>query len=173
MIDQSFTVTYDTWNDRLFAGTALYFYHGVKGELNTVYTGAGFSFNTPLEINDYELIPSFNLSYLSYSKQWLVALLDAILDLERDSLGNPVYQPPGKETYLFDDVIPRIGLMWRAPNFSLGISGSKYKDMEAVQRSHLLFHASGNLRGRKRGLYTRPFIAVPELVVSYSHNLLL
>lgn len=175
-IDHSFSVTYDTWSDKLRAGTAWYFYQGLKGEVNTNYMGAGFTFSKPVYLKNSEFIPSININYYSYSKQWFVHVLDGLLDLEQDESGNSIYQPPGKDFWLYNKITPRIGLLWNSPELTLGISASRHQTFKnsSIKPEHFFVaYASQKTRGKHKGLESHPFKASPELVILASNNLLI
>lgn len=175
-IDHSFSITYDTWSEKLEAGTAWYFYQGLKGEMNMNYLGAGFTFSKPFYFKNNELIPSVNFNYFLYTKQWLVHILDGTLDLEQDEFGNTIYQPPGQDFMLYNKFTPRIGLLWNSPELTLGISASRHhtiRNSSITPEQYFVFNASQKMRGKHKGLESRPFKASPELVVLVSKNLLL
>jgi hypothetical protein len=175
-IDYSFSITYDSWSEKLKAGTAWYFYQGLKGEVNTNYVGAGFTFSKPYYLKKSEIVPSININYFLYTKQWLVHVLDGFLDLEQDEFGNFLYQPPGEKFMLHDKFTPRIGLLWNSPELTLGISASRHhtvKNSSVTPEHYFVVHASQKTRGKHKGLESKPFKASPELVVLASKNLLL
>lgn len=186
-INHSFTITHDSWSDKSKAATAWYFYHGLTGEVNTNHSGAGYTFAKPIPINDGEFVPSANLNYWMYTKQWLVYLFDGQLDKTLDP-----YKLPGKKFFRYSILTPRIGLLWNSPIFTLGISASyshRHFELEPVsignaefaqkeylpkeQSFHMVLHYSQKMRGKQNGLESQPFKASPELVVLYSDQLLL
>lgn len=175
-INNSFTVTYDKWSDKMKAGTAWYFYQGLQGKINTTYTGAGYTFSKPLNINEGKLIPSVSLNYLVYTKQWFVYVIDSQLDKEIDP-----YRPPGESFLVYNHLTPRLGLLWDSPALTVGFSASySYRHfitnadvLPDFQPFHYVIHASQKMRGNQNGLESQPFKASPELVLLYSHDLLL
>jgi hypothetical protein len=66
------------------------FYHGLQGKLNTNHDGAGFTLTKPITLYNGKLIPSLNINYWIYTKQWFAYVLDSQLDKEIDN-----YLPPG------------------------------------------------------------------------------
>lgn len=175
-INHTSSITYDTWLEKFDAGAALYFYQGLKGETNTTYTGGGFTFSKPLYLRNSELIPSVNINYFLYTKQWLVLLLDETLDKEYDEWGHPIYLPPGEELFRNHAITPRAGLLWNTREFTLGVSASRhyaFEDSLFVARPYLVFHASRKMSGNQKGLESKPFKAHPEMVVLVSKNQLL
>ncbi len=174
-IDYSFSITYDTWSEKMEAGTAWYFYQGLKGETNTNYFGTGFTFSKPFYLKNNELIPSININYFLYTKQWYVHVLDGMLDLEQDEFGNSIYQPPGKDFMLYNKFTPRLGLLWNSPELTLGISASRHytvRSSSITPEHYFVLNASQKMRGKHKGLESQPFKASPELVVLVSKNLL-
>lgn len=175
-INNSFTVTYDKWSDEIKAGTAWYFYQGLQGKVNTTHTGAGFTFSKPLTMNESKLIPSVNINYWIYTKQWFVYIIDGQLDKRIDS-----YRPPGENLLVYNQLTPRMGLLWDAPALTVGFSASySYRHLVTepdplpdFQPLHFIIHASQKMRGNHNGLESRPFRASPEVVFLYSHDLLL
>ena len=175
-INNSFTFTYDRWSEKLKAGTAWYFYQGLQGTINTTYTGAGYTFAKPVNLNQGKLIPSVNLNYWAYTKQWFVYAIDSRLDKTVES-----YRPPGKNFLLYNQFTPRLGLLWESPELSVGVSAS-YGHRHLITEPdivpefepyHVVVHASQKMRGKQNGLESQPFKASPELVFLYSYNLLL
>ncbi len=187
LFNHSFTITHDSWSDKSKTSSAWYFYHGLTGEINTNHTGAGYTFAKPITINESEFVPSINLNYWMYTKQWFVYLIDGQLDKSIDP-----YKLPGKNFFRYSILNPRIGLLWNSPVFNLGISvsyshrhfevdtvfigESKFAQKEFLPKEqpfHMVLHYSQKMRGKQNGLESQPFKASPELVVLYTDNLLL
>jgi hypothetical protein len=176
ILKHTFSVTFDTWSEKLQSGLGFYFYQGLQGNLNTNHTGTGFAFSKPIRRKDGELIPSFNLNYYVFTKQWFVYVLDGILDKKKDP-----YLLPGVDLMRYNILNPRLGLLWNSTVWSAGISGSySYRHLPATLEElphhspfHLIVHASQKMRGKQNGLESRPFKASPELVVLLSEDLVL
>lgn len=186
-INHTFTVTHDSWSDNLKASTAIYFYHGLTGDVNTNHTGAGYTFARPMSIADGEFTPSVNINYWVYTKQWFLYIIEGQLDKEIEP-----YNLPGSSLYRYSILNPRIGLLWNSPVFTIGISASyshrhfeldpdttgnrEFAQTEYLpeeQPFHLAVHFSQKMRGKQNGLESQPFKASPEVVVLYSNRLLM
>lgn len=174
-LKHTFTVTYDKWSDKMKGGLAFYFYQGLDASIHTNYTGTGFTVARPLAINDSEIIASFNLNYYFFTKQWLVYVIDGILDKSSDP-----YNPPGVSFMRYNILNPRMGLLLNTSFMTLGATVSyAFKHHLAHENKHphdapflLVVHAENNYSGHENGLLFRPFDASPEAVVIYSNNLL-
>jgi hypothetical protein len=175
-VNHSFTVTYDKWSEKMKAGVAWYFYHGLQGKLNTNHDGAGFTLTKPITFYNGKFIPSLNINYWIYTKQWFAYVLDSQLDKEIDT-----YLPPGKSFFVYNQLTPRVGMLWDSPLLTVGFSASySYRHFIAdpdpfpdFQPFHLLIHASQKTRGNQNGLESKPFKASPELVIMYSNQQLI
>jgi hypothetical protein len=171
-----YSVTYDTWSEALKGGVGLYFYQGLEAGIHTNHTGAGFSYSKPIVIGDSEIIPSVNLNYYLYTKQWLVYVIDGMVDKSVDP-----YNPPGVDFMRYHLLTPRVGLLLNSPHMFIGTSVSYSYRNNLVQENnlqddnpiHFLFHAAKKINGNENGLLFRPFKSSPEAVVIYSENLLL
>jgi hypothetical protein len=176
ILNHTFSVTFDTWSEKLQSGLGFYLYQGLQGDLNTNHTGVGLAFSKPLNRKEGELIPSFNLNYYVFTKQWFVHVLDGILDKNIDP-----YLPPGVDFFRYNILNPRIGLLWNSPAWTAGISGSySFRYLPATSEElpphtpfHLIVHGSQKMRGKQKGLESRPFKASPELVFLLSEDLVL
>ena len=134
-VNHTFSITYDNWSDRLRLGTAWYFYQGLTGMANTNRTGAGFTFSKPIEINDNQIIPSLNVNYLVYNKQWFVHTIDGVLDKSIDS-----YSPPGISFTRYNILNPRMGVLWNSAMITAGISASyshQHQISHKIGRAHV------------------------------------
>lgn len=176
-LDNSFSLTYDTWSEKMQGGVALYFYQGLTGEVNTNTTGIGFSFSKPYESGkNSEIIPSVNLSTHAATKQWFVHVVDRMLDKETEPPSSP-----GEEFSRYTFFRPGFGLLLNSPYSEMGISGwysffqNPVNEEETNQQDpfQLVFHFVQKMRGNRKGLISEPVKASPELTVLFSEYLIL
>ena len=171
-----YSVTYDMWSETLKGGVAFYFYQGLEAGVNTNHTGTGFTFSKPILFGNSEIIPSFNLNYYIFTKQWFVYVVDGFVDKTIDS-----YNLPGISLMRYNMLNPRVGLLLNSPHLFLGTSVSYSYQHNMVEETtleqgnpfHILVHAAKKINGNENGLLFRPFKASPEAVVVYSDNLLI
>jgi hypothetical protein len=170
-----YSITYDKWSETLKGGVAFYFYQGLEAGVHTNNTGTGFTYSKPIRLDNSEIIPSFNLNYFLFTKQWFVYIIDGIVDKSVEP-----YNPPGVSLMRYNVLNPRLGLLLNSPGILLGTSVSyssrnhfvQENNQEHVNPFHLLVHAAKKMNGNENGLLFRPFKSSPEAVVIYSENLL-
>ena len=173
IINHDFHITYDKWAEKLKGGVAWYFYHGLEGRLNTNHTGIGFTYAPQYEIKKGNITTAINLNYSFYTKQWLVFVVDEVVDKE-----NSPYEPPGLHFMRYNMLIPKIGILWSSEGLNSGISiAYRYRhhlrqmqnlnDPEPIQ---FILHVSPILNGNKKGLLSRPYRAIPELIMMISQE---
>jgi hypothetical protein len=175
-LNNTWSITYDTWLEKMEGGLALKFSQGLSGELNTNTTGAGFYFSKPFESGkNGQLIPSFGLSFHQATKQWFVHFIDRTIDKNFDH-----QSPPGEEFLRYSGTQPTIGLLWNSASAEIGLSGiySFYQnygeeDMPEQPPFHMVLHAAKKMRGNRNGLISQPVKSSPELTVIYAENLIL
>ena len=176
-LNNAYTLSYDSWSEKMKGGIAVYFYQGLFGKVNTNVTGTGITLTKPFQMKKSgEFIPSFNLNYYLATKQWFVHLTDEMFKLE-----NEPPSPPGEEFLQFSQVRPQIGLLWNSNSIEAGVSSSisfrnsLVPNAEAPDQSsfHALFHFAYKGNGKRNGLVSQPFKAGPEFIILYSENLIL
>ncbi len=174
--NNTWSVTYDTWSEKMEGGLAFKLQQGLTGELNTNTLGAGFYFSKPFEEGkNGQLIPSIGLSFHSAYKQWFVHFIDRTIDksLEHQS-------PPGEEFPRHLEAQPTIGLLWNSVSAEISLSGfysfyQNYGEEEMTEQTplYLIFHAVKKMSGTRKGLVSQPVKTSPELTVIYAENLIL
>ena len=174
-LNHAYTLTYDTWSDRMESGLGIWFYQGLEGKVNTNTTGLGFAFTKPFETGrDRQFIPSINLNAHKATKQWFVKVIDDMLDKEVEPPS-----PPGEEFFRYNLFRPRVGLLWSSAETEWGITASytfqqSSTELENIREQapyHLVFHINRKRKGKRKGLVSQPFKASPELIVLYAENL--
>jgi len=119
-LNHTYTLTYDTWSERLKGGIALYFFQGLTGEVNSNSTGAGFTFSKPIETGlNGSIIPAIHFNAKKVFKQWFVQAIDGLV---AEEILQP--SPPGKEFLRSNLYQPRLGLLWDSKSIDLGVAGS-------------------------------------------------
>jgi len=176
-LNHAYTLTYDWWSEKMQGGLAVHYYQGLIGALNTNVSGLGFTFSKPVKTGiNAHLIPAIQLNVKTASKQWFVQLIDSMVE---DYTEPP--SPPGKELLRYQLYQPRAGLVWHTQNIEMGVAASysfqqKLTEYETIRDDtpyHIVFHISGNKRGRKKGLTSKPFKTTPGLILLVSENLLI
>ena len=174
-LNNDFSLTYDTWSEKMKGGIAFYFHQGLSGEINTNTTGFGFTFSKPFETRkSSQLIPSFNLNTSFATKQWYVYFIDGLLDkvIEPPSM-------PGKEFPRYTILRPGFGLLWNSLSSEAGIAAwysfyqNQVNDEETKELAplHIVFHFTQKMQGRRKGLISEPVKTSPEFTVLYSKDL--
>jgi len=176
-LNHAYTLTYDTWSDRMESGLGFWFYQGLTGQVNTNTTGLGLAFTKPFDIGrDRQFIPSVSLNAHKATKQWFVKVIDDILDKEVEPPS-----PPGEEFFRYNLFRPRVGLLWSSAETEWGIAASytfqqsltETKNIRKQTPYHFIFHITRKMKGIKEGLVSQPFRASPELIFLYTDNLIL
>ncbi len=176
-LNNDFSLTYDTWSEKMKGGLALYFHQGLAGAVNTNTTGIGFTFSKPFETRkNSQFIPSFNLNTSFATKQWYVYIIDGLLDkvVEPPSL-------PGEEFPRYTIYRPGFGLLWNSPSSETGIAAwysfyqNQVHDEETKELAplHIVFHFTQKMRGTRKGLISEPVKTSPEVTVLYSKDLII
>jgi hypothetical protein len=175
-LDNTWTVTYDTWLEKMEGGLALKFHQGLTGKLNTNTTGAGFYFSKPFDAGrNGQFIPSFGWSFYTATKQWFVHFIDRTIDKNFDH-----QSPPGEEFLRYSGTQPTIGLLWNSSSVEIGLTGiySFYQnygeeEMPGQAPLHMVLHAVKKMSGTRNGLISQPVKTSPEFTVVYAENLIL
>jgi len=173
ILNHELYLTYDKWSERLNGGTALYFYHGLEGKLNTNHTGIGYTYAPQFGFKAGALTVALNLNYSFYTKQWLVFLVDEIVDKR-----NAPYEPPGIHFMRYNMFIPRVGFLWSTTKLVTGISTTyrnrhhlgQMKNLYDPEPFQLIFHISPMLSGNQNGLLSKPYRSIPELITMVSRQ---
>ena len=171
-----FRLTYDKYSNKLEGGLAFYFQQGLLGDLNINTTEFGFGISRHLKTNEAVFIPSVKLNLQFASKQWFVNMMDFILAKEIEPPS-----PPGAQFSRYYKIKPRIGFLWDSPAWQIGTSAmfpiGKYfaEDDNQTNLNHPVFNVyiTKKTRGKRRGLISEPFKALPEAVLLYSNKTLL
>lgn len=176
-LNNTWSLTYDTWLEKMEGGFAVQLYQGLEGNMNTNNTGAGFSFSKPFETGrNSQLIPSVGLSLHTAEKQWFVHFIDRMIDRNLDH-----QSPPGEEFLRYSVSQPSAGLLWNSASAEVGLAGFWYfyrnygeeEDISRQSSMFLIFHASKKRKGNRKGLVSQPVKTSPEITVVYAENLIL
>lgn len=176
-LNNTLSVTYDTWLEKMDGGFSLQLYQGLIGDLNINTVGAGFAFSKPFPLGkNGQLIPSIGLNHHIASKQWFVHFIDRMIDKSFE-----FQSPPGEEFLRYSASQPMAGLLWNTVSAEIGLTGfwSFYQDFDVEQdilepnSLILVFHATKKSRGNRRGLVSKPVKTSPEITFLYGENLLI
>lgn len=170
-VNNQFSLTYDTYSDKLNGGVAFYFQQDLLGDVNTNTTEVGFSYaGFSINAGKGRIIPSFNTHFLYATKQWFVHSIDFLLDKE---IGPP--SPPGEDFRQYYMIKPQFGILWDSPVSQLGISATilhkknlviEENQIKNIPVSFILYYTK-KMKGEKNGLISKRFLAYPEIVMIY------
>jgi hypothetical protein len=169
ILNHNFYFSYDTYSEKLKGGVGLLIFQGLNGNQNINTAGLGFSYSKALPTSaGKSFIPSFNLNYKLASKQWFLQFMEPLA-------------PPGREMFRYSVVRPGAGVLWDSPNRQIGLSLayqfhigiSDAGDPPPENFPDLIFYFSKPVGGKQKGLTSKPYRFVPEIVVRYSQNTLL
>ncbi|MGC9352393.1 MAG: hypothetical protein ACP5D9_01065, partial [Mariniphaga sp.] len=176
-LNNTWSLTYDTWLEKMEGGFSVQFYQGLTGKFNTATTGAGFSFSKSFNAGrNGQLIPSFGVNIHTATKQWFVHFIDRMIDKSIE------YQsPPGEEFLRYSATQPLAGLLWNSSAAEIAVAGfwsfyRKYGENEDLLEQaplYLVFHATKKRKGNRRGLVSQPVKTNPEITVIYAEDLIL
>ncbi len=167
-----FSLTYDHYSDKLGGGLAWLYFHGLDGENNSGYTGAGLAFSKPVhKANRGQLMASANLNCFIYTEQ-LFGYAAERLTTDSDD-----YHQMNAEPFIkFNKLLPSAGLLWNSYKIQTGISFSVpfrlYYGMKPSVEYHSQFtsiiYFSGKFEGIMNGLLSKPYKAEPEITALLS-----
>jgi hypothetical protein len=167
--------TYDTYSDKLKGRIALIFQQGIIGNRNLSTTEFGFAYaGKHKKLQNGTLRFAVNTNFLLATKQLYVYSLDRIM-VDQNGLVNP----PGPDLFQYLLLKPRFALLWETRNMYWGLTAGgplkvnfagNPKDFEENFPANITLYISGNRQGHKKGLRTRPYVFVPELVVFYQED---
>ncbi len=171
-----FRFTYDKYSNKLKGGLAYYFQQGLLGDLNINTTEFGFGISRHLKVDEAVFIPSVNLNLQFASKQWFVNIMDFILAKEIEPPS-----PPGAQFSRYYKIKPRIGFLWDSPALQIGASAmfpfgkhvAEDENQTALNQPVFNLYITQKTRGKRRGLISEPFKALPEAALLYSGKTLL
>ena len=168
-------ITYDTYSEKLNGGIGLIFQQGIIGHRNLSTTELGFAYSgVPKKTPNGNFRFAVNTNFLLATKQFYVHTLDGIM-LDSESPPNP----PGPDLFQYLLLKPRLAALWETRTARLGITagyplkvnfGGSNEDLDEVVPANITLYISGNREGYKKGLRTKPFVFVPELVVFYQKD---
>jgi len=171
--------TYDTYSDKLNGGIGLYFQQGIIGSRNISTSEFGFSYaGVPRKTKNGSIRFAVNANFLLATKHWYVASLDGIMIDPRQTDPNP----PGEEFLRYLLLKPRLSFLWDTRAVTWGISAGyplKVKfntdSLDAQQSMPAAFtlYISKNREGYKKGLRTRPYLFVPEIIFHYQEDFII
>ena len=167
-----FYSTFDTYSKKLKGGVAFSFMQGLIGHQNISTTEFGFSYTGfPVKLDYGSIRFSASLNYLLASKQWAVFFQDALI--------NSYYSNPGKNFLRHDIFRPKVGALLIYDDYYFGLNmgvdffsrknGYALEGDDDVPMSVSLYFTKLK-KGRRKGLYSRPFIFTPELIAYYSKH---
>ncbi|MFV0592499.1 MAG: type IX secretion system membrane protein PorP/SprF [Draconibacterium sp.] len=172
-----FYATYDTYSDKLKGGIAFYFQQGLIGSRNISTTEAGFSYaGFPKKTKNGTFRLSAGGNLLFATKQWWVHTLDRML-MDQEAQPNL----PGREFMRYAIFKPRVGFLWDTEMLTLGATACVPLKMDMAVDSlnsegnpaNFVIYLSKKSKGYKNGLRSKPFILIPEMIVSYNTDLFL
>lgn len=167
-----FSLTYDHYSEKLKGGVGWFFYQGIDGKNNSGFTGAGLAYAKSVYTSDAgNLIASANLNSFIYTKQ-LYGYTSERLATDSDDYKQINTDPFRK----YNELLPRIGLVWSSSTIQTGISFSnpvrffngqkpthdEYSDYISV------FSISKKFEGIQQGLLSKPYMTEPEIVILLS-----
>lgn len=167
-LDNEFHLTWDTYSESLKGGIALYFYEGLTGKKNTNTTGVGFSYSKPVsDKSKKSFIPSLNFNYRLATKNWFVQAMEP-------------QNPLGREILRYHNYQPRVGLLWNSPSRQIGLSVAwnfysqiaSYGIPAPKNIAEVILQYSQSMRGKEKGLVSKPLKTTPEFVLHYTPNIL-
>ncbi len=168
-------ITYDTYSNKLNGGIGLIFQQGIIGHRNISTNELGFAYSgVPKKTQNGNFRFAVNTNFLLATKQLYVHSLDGIM-LNSESPPNP----PGSDFFQYLLLKPRLAVLWESRVARWGLTagyplkvnlGGSNEDIEEVVPANFTFYISGNREGYKKGLRTKPFVFVPELIVFYQEN---
>ncbi|MCK3683367.1 type IX secretion system membrane protein PorP/SprF [Maribellus sp. YY47] len=166
-----FYATYDTYSEKLKGGIAFSFQQGLIGSRNINTTEAGFSYTRfPKKTKNGNIRFSAGANILLATKQWWVQTLD-------QTLVEPGLEPnlPGREFMRYVLFKPQMGFLWDSEAVTLGMTVTVPLKMEMASDSletadhpaGFVLYLSRKNEGYKNGLRSKPYVLIPELIVSY------
>lgn len=169
------SITYDTYSNKLNGGIGLIFQQGIIGHRNISTTELGFVYSgVPKKTQNGNFRFAVNTNFLLATKQLYVHMLDGIM-LDRESPPNP----PGSDLFQYLLLKPRLAVLWETRTARWGVTagyplkvdfGGSNEDLDNVVPANITLYISGNREGYKKGLRTKPFVFVPELIVFYQED---
>ncbi len=171
-----FSFTFDDYSQKLKGGYAIYIQQGLFGEVNTTTTEFGFAVSKHYGNDEHLFIPSLNINLQFASKQWYVDFIDQMMNKKIEPPS-----PPGEHAARYYKLKPRIGFLWDSRiyrvSFSALFPAGKHLANEGVRPDLnspvVVLYVSQKMRGKQKGLTSRPFKATPRLTLLYSENIVL
>ncbi len=168
--------TYDTYSDKLNGGIGLFFQQGIIGNRNISTTEMGFAYSSvPRKTNNGNIRFAANMNFMLATKNWYVGVLDGIMI----DAGQTEPNAPGKEFLRYLLLKPRLSFLWDTRAVTWGITAGyplkvnfSTDSLDSQQNSPATFtlYISKNHEGYKKGLRTRPYVFVPELILHYQED---
>ena len=168
--------TYDTYSEKLNGGIGLLFRQGIIGNRNISTTEMGFAYSSiPRKTNNGNIRFAANMNFVLATKHWYVGALDGIMI----DPGQTEPNAPGEEFLRYLLLKPHLSFLWDTRAVTWGITAGyplrvnfNADSLDAQQKSPATFtlYISKNHEGYKKGLRSRPFVFVPELIVHYRED---
>lgn len=167
--------TYDTYSQKLNGGIGIIFQQGIIGKRNISTTELGFSYAAKRKkMGNGSLGFAVSTNFVLATKQFYVNSLDGIM-IDSDSDPNP----PGADLLQYLLLKPRLAVLYESRTTRWGITagfplkvdfaGSE-EDLNEIVPVNITLYISGNHKGYKKGLRTKPYVFVPEIIVFYQED---
>ncbi|WP_340113893.1 type IX secretion system membrane protein PorP/SprF [Maribellus mangrovi] len=167
--------TYDTWSQKLNGGISIIFQQGIIGKRNISTTELGFSYAArPRKTENGALRFAVSTNFVLATKQLYVNSLDGIM-IDAESSPNP----PGPDLFQYLLLKPRLAVLYESRTTSWGLTAGfplkvdfagGEEDLNKVTPINLTLYISGNHEGYKKGLRTKPYAFIPEVIVFYQED---
>ena len=171
-------VTYNTYSDKLKGGIGIFFQQGIIGSDNIGTSEIGFAYSGfPKKTENGNIRFGLNANFLLATKQWFVSTLDKIMiDPELEP------NPPGRESLRYLMIKPRFSFLWDSHTVRWGLTAGIPLKLDLAsdgEKQGDVFPANATLyiaksrEGYKKGLKTKPYVFIPELIVFYQEDFIL
>lgn len=170
--------TYDTYSPKLKGGIGLYFQQGIIGKQNISTSELGVSYATiPRKTKNGTIRFAANTGFLVATKNWFVSTLDGLMVDPQGAVN-----PPGEEFLRYLLLKPRLSFLWDTRNVTWGLTAGyplrvpinvNEEENPQASPSAITFYISRNREGFKKGLKTKPYVFIPELIVHYQEDFVL
>lgn len=171
--------TYDTYSDKLNGGIGVHFQQGIIGNRNISTSEMGFSYvGMPQKTQNGNIRFAGNINFLLATKHWFISALDGIMIDPNEAEPNP----PGQEFLRYMLLKPRLSFLWDTRKVTWGITAgyplkvnfnSDSTDAQLGSPASLTLYVAKNREGYQKGLKSKPFVFIPELVLYYQEDFIL
>jgi hypothetical protein len=154
------------------------FQQGIIGKRNISTSELGFSYVTlPRKTKNGTIRFAANTGFLVATKNWFVSTLDGLMVDPQGAVN-----PPGEEFLRYLLLKPRLSFLWDTRNVTWGLTAGyplkvpiniNSEDNPSYSPATATLYISRNREGYKKGLKTKPYVFVPELIVHYHEAFIL